>query len=269
VLSQRSIYTIVFTTVVTISAGLLFRYVATSNDDYLTLYRIFYVLAAVCGVTAYVVFRKLRYDASPTHQPIVFKGSLKTVFMNKRYTKFVLSSTIFHFGWQMGWPLFSIYTIKTLGADEFWLSIISVGSAIVMLFAHRLWPKLIEYYGNARIAYICTFGMALTPLLYAVSKSLPVLAIFSMSTGLFTAGTITVLFSDMLDVIPDQNRVIYVGYYNVFTNITLVISPLVGHVFYEARGIVFALIVTTAFRLVGGLAFMIRERSERTPVVEV
>jgi MFS family permease len=111
--------------------------------------------------------------------------------------------------------------------------------------------------------------MALTPLLYAVSKSLPVLAIFSMSTGLFTAGTITVLFSDMLDVIPDQNRVIYVGYYNVFTNITLVISPLVGHLFYEARGIVLALIVTTVFRLVGGLAFMIRERSERPPVVEV
>ncbi|MDY0024041.1 MAG: MFS transporter [Candidatus Izemoplasmatales bacterium] len=263
VLSKRSIYTIIFTTIVTIASGLVFRYFAQDNSEFILIYRIFYALAFACGIIAFFVFKKLYYTPQEVKEPIKFKGSFKTVFKNKRFTKFVLSSTIFHFGWQMGWPLFSIYTIKTLGADEFWLSLITVASAIVMLFAHRVWPRLIEKYGNEKIAYICTFGMAMTPILYVISKSLIVLVIFSSLSGIFTSGTITVLFSDMLGVIPEKNRIIYVGYYNILTNITLAISPLVGHFFYEAKGIVYALIITSIFRLLGGMAFMIRERSER------
>ena len=263
VLSKRSIYTIIFTTIVTIASGLIFRYFAQDNSGYITIYRIFYVMAFISGLLAFFVFRKLAYTPVKTTEPIKFKGSFKKVFKNKPYTKFVLSSTIFHFGWQMGWPLFSIYTIKTLGADEFWIAIISVGSAIVMLLSHRMWPRLIEKYGNAKIAFICTFGMALTPILYVISKSLLVLAIFSSLSGVFTSGTITVLFSDMLEVIPQKNRIIYVGYYNVLTNTTLAISPFIGHYFYAKEGIIYALIVTSLFRLLGGIAFMVRERSER------
>jgi MFS family permease len=263
VLSKRSIYTIIFTTIVTLSSGLIFRSFANTNDEFIFIYRIFYILAFVFGVIAFLVFRKLQYKPSDIREPIKFKGSFKKVFKNKPYRKFVFSSTIFHFGWQMGWPLFTIYTIKTLGADEFWLAIISVGSAIVMLFSLRIWPRLIERYGNEKIAYICTLGMAITPILYIISKSLLVLAIFSSLSGIFTSGTITVLFSDMLDVTPSKNRTIYVGYYNILTNMTLAISPLVGHYFYESKGIIYALIVTSIFRLFGGFAFMIRERSER------
>lgn len=263
VLSKRSIYTIIFTTIVTVGSGLIFRYFAQENSEYILIYRIFYFMAFVFGLLAFFVFRKLSYIPAEIKEPIKFKGSFKTVFKNKRFTKFVLSSTIFHFGWQMGWPLFSIYTIKTLGADEFWLALITVGSAITMLFAHRVWPRLIERYGNEKIAYICTFGMAMTPILYVISNSLLILVIFSSLSGIFTSGTITVLFIDMLDVVPEKNRIIYVGYYNVLTNITLAISPLIGHYFYDNLGIVYALIITSAFRLLGGLAFMIRERSER------
>lgn len=263
VLSKRSIYTIIFTTIVTISTGLIFRFFAQENNEYILIYRIFYVLAFVFGLLAFFVFKKMSYIPSEIKETIKFKGSFKQVFKNKRFTKFALSSTIFHFGWQMGWPLFSIYTIKTLGAEEFWLSLITVGSAMVMLISLRVWPRLIEKHGNEKISYICTLGMVITPLLYVISKSLFVLVIFSSLSGIFTSGTITVLFSDMLEVIPEKNRIIYVGYYNVLTNITLAISPLVGHYFYEIKGIVFALIITSVFRLFGGLAFMIRERSER------
>jgi MFS family permease len=163
----------------------------------------------------------------------------------------------------MGWPLFSIYMIKTLGADELWISIISVGSAIVMFFSYRFWPSKIESMGNEKVATICTFGMAITPLLYVFSKTLPVLAVVSTLSGFFTAGTITVLFSDMLEVIPGKNRSIYVGYYNIMTNLTLIIAPFVGHFINQSKGIIVALIVTSIFRFIGGIAFYVRERSER------
>lgn len=263
VIAKRSIYTVIFTTIITMASGLVFRFLAHDSNDYITIYRVFYTVAFVFGVLAYYAFKKLYYVNEGTSDLIQFKGSFKKVFKNKRYTKFVVSSTIFHFGWQMGWPLFSIYTIKTLGADELWLAIISVGSTLVMLLGYRYWPILIEKFGNEKISVVCTFGMALTPILYVISSSLPVLAVFSTLSGIFTAGTITVLFSDMLEVIPEKNRAVYVGYYNTMTNITLAISPIVGHYFYASKGIVVALIVTTIFRTIGGIAFHIREKSER------
>jgi MFS family permease len=263
VISKRSMYTVVFTTTVTIISGLIFKFFANTHSDYIRIYQIFYMIAFIVGISSVVVLKKLDYQTIKEDIHYSFKGSFKKVFKNKRYSKFVLSSTIFHFGWQMGWPLFSIYMIRTLGADELWISVISVGSAIVMFFSYRFWPGMIERFGNEKVSTICTFGMAITPLLHIVSKTLPVLAVVSTLSGFFTAGTITVLASDMLEVVPEKNRAIYVGYYNIMTNFTLIIAPLVGHYFNQNNGIIFALVVTSIFRFIGGIAFFIREHSER------
>ena len=99
VLAKRSIYTIIFTTVVTITSGIIFRYLAQENEQFILIYRIFYALAFVFGLLAFFTLKKLNYVPEKTKEPIAFKGSFKKVFKNKRYTKFVLSSTIFHFGW--------------------------------------------------------------------------------------------------------------------------------------------------------------------------
>jgi MFS family permease len=263
VIAKRSMYTIVFSTIFTLISGLIFKYVPQTDNERLFIYQIFFTLACIIGILSVLVFNKFDYNPKPIKNHYEFKGSFKRVFSNKRFKKFVLSSTIFHFGWQMGWPLFSIYMIKTLGADELWLAIINIGSASVMFLGHKVWPKLIDQYGNEKIATICTLGMALTPILYALSPNLLVLTIVSTVTGFFTAGTITVLFSDMLDVTPDENRIVYVGYYNTATNITLAISPFVGLFFLNKFGIVGALFITAGFRFIGGFAFYLRERSER------
>ena len=130
VLSKRSIYTIFFTTSATIVSGLIFRYFAHDNDEYILIYRILYLMAFVSGLLAFFVIRKLRYETMEVQPPIKFKGSLSKVLKNKRYTKFVLSSAIFHFGWQMGWPLFSIYTIKTIVEQSSTLYSIVLGGRI-------------------------------------------------------------------------------------------------------------------------------------------
>lgn len=77
-------------------------------------------------------------------------------------------------------------------------------------------------------------------------------------TGVFTSGTITVLLSSVLEVIPLKNRMIYMGVYTTMTNITLAIAPIVGHYFLTTRSIQVALLMSTVFRLIGGVAFIIR-----------
>lgn len=260
VIAKRSRYTIIFTTTITLFTGFLFRYVPQNNADFIRLYQILFALAFIVAGLGFMVFLKFRHTPKPNREHLHFKGSFKAVLKHKGYVHFVIASTAFHFGWQMGWPLFSVYMIETLGADELWLAIISVGASTAMFFGLRYWPLVIERLGNMRTTTICTLGMALTPVLYAVSPNLYILAVVSTITGIFTSGTITVLFADMLEVTPSDNRIIYVGYYNTMTNITLAISPFVGLFFLSNFNIYVALIVTALTRLLGSAAFLYREK---------
>ncbi len=264
VLSKRAMYTIVFTNILTLLTGLVFRWWGKDSETIIFIYQVFYIMAFVLGIGAYLVFRTFDYTPREHVKPLSFKGSFKRVFSHKPFKEFVIASTVFHFGWQMGWPLFNIYMIKNLGADELWLSLISIGSAITMFFGHRYWPSAIKKYGPERITTICVAGMAVTPILYVLSPNLLILSIISSTSGFFTAGTITVLFTDMLEVTPEENRIVYVGYYNTLTNITLAISPFVGLFFLQQFDIFVALIVTAAMRFVGVIAFYIREKRWHT-----
>lgn len=139
-----------------------------------------------------------------------------------------------------------------------WLAILSVSSSITMYFAYGYWSKQISKKGNAFVLAVNTLGMAITPVLYVYSSNLYWLTLTSMVSGIFVAGTTTVLLSGLLEATPEKERVTYLAVYSTLTNLSLAISPLVGHVFLSYKGIFFALYVTAGFRTLGSLAFFYR-----------
>jgi MFS family permease len=163
----------------------------------------------------------------------------------------------------MGWPLFGIYQIEYLLADETWLTILSVTSSIVMFFSFGYWSKIIERKGNNYAAAFATMGMAATPVLYVLSRNLWVLTGSGLIMGFFTAGTTTVLLSYLLEVSPEKNRIMYVAVHATLTNVTLFIAPLIGDIVLKASNIYIALLITALMRFVGSMTFMNRTRLRR------
>ncbi|WBW95980.1 MFS transporter [Oceanirhabdus sp. W0125-5] len=186
---------------------------------------------------------------------------LKVDNKNRNFYIFAVCSLIFHFGWQMGWPLFEIYQLKFLGATEIWLIVFGVISSVVMFFGYKFWNKQIHIHGNNRIIAIATCGMAATPALFALSRNLYVLAGANIITGFFTSGTVTVILSTMLEAAPEENRLIYIGIHATLTSITLAIAPHIGNFFYDTFSIYIALFICSGFRLIGSLSFFIRNKN--------
>lgn len=147
-----------------------------------------------------------------------------------------------------------------MGADEMWLAIISVSSSVTMFFAYGYWNKVIHKKGNAYVLAINTLGMAVTPLMYILSFNLYILTVTAFLSGIFIAGTTTVLLSGLLEVTPEADRVTYLAIYSTLTNLSLAIAPLIGHWFLEINGIAFALVMTAIFRIFGSLAFFYRNK---------
>lgn len=259
-ISLRNKLTVPLVTVMTIIIGQVITKLPQTEDQRIVIYQCFYVLAFVTGVFEFFVFKGFTVQGNQANLSTGFKTELKQVMKNRSFWFFTSCSLLFHFGWQMGWPLFNIYTIKYLGADEMWLAILSVSSSITMYFAYGYWSKQISKKGNAFVLAVNTLGMAITPILYVYSSNLYWLTLTSMVSGIFVAGTTTVLLSGLLEATPEKERVTYLAVYSTLTNLSLAISPLVGHVFLSYKGIFFALYVTAGFRTLGSLAFFYRSR---------
>lgn len=255
--NQYGVYAVM---VVTLLTGYILSELPGNESERIFIYQFFFVLSFLFGVGEILIFEKFKLRTPIQKKVINWRMTLRTIPYNKEFKLFMVCSLIFHFGWQMGWPLFSIYMIKVLGANEMWLAIINMGSFLTMIIGHKIWPGYIEKLGNPAVTAICTMGMALTPLLYIVSKNLVVMSIVAVATGIFTSGTLTVLLSGLLEVLPSEERTVYMGFYNTFINLSLAIAPMVGHAFMQGRGIVFALYMTAIFRLFGGIAFIIRSK---------
>lgn len=236
----------------------------TTNESAIVIYQIFFVLAFVVGLFEIFTFNKLKETSVSEESCINLKQALKEVFGNKAFLGFLVCSLIFHFGWQMGWSLFSIYQIDNLKADETWITILSVTSGIVMFLSFNYWIKLITNKGNGFVATFATMGMAATPILYVLSRNLYVLTLSGLIMGFFTAGTTTVILNFLLEVSPHKNRIMYVAVHATLTNVTLFIGPLLSDAVLKASNIYIALIVCSLFRFIGSMAFFSRSRLRRT-----
>lgn len=224
-------------------------------------YQIFFLVAFLLGIFEIKTFFKLKeFKNLSTGNKLSIRQTITTMKENKKFLLFTLCSLLFHFGWQMGWPLFSIYQINYLGADEWWLTILNVTSSIVMFFTYNYWNKMIKTKGNAFVITVATIGMAATPILYALSFNLYILVISGLIMGFFTSGTTTVILSSLLEVVPEDERMVYVGVHATLTSITLAIAPLAGNLVLSYFNIHIALIVTAFFRFIGSLAFFVRNR---------
>jgi len=248
-----------------ISVSILVGFVLSLSTDNLVvirMYQIFIVLSFLIGLKEIGYINKmkphLKLETHTETKGMTILQSIKECFSNKEYRLFLACSLIFHFGWQMGWPLFNVYQIGFLKADEMWLTVINAVSSLFMVISFAYWGKIIKKKGFEFATAFATFGMALTPLFYYLSRTLFQNTLMQPTTGFFTAGTTIVILGSLLETSSDNNRTMSVALHATLTSVTLAIAPLIGNVIQSEFGIQTALLVTSGFRMLGFSAFFLR-----------
>lgn len=250
--------------VITLVTGYVLRVLPRSDSERMTYYQIFFVASMIFGIFEILSFMAIKEPKNEVKRETPpFKTILMEMKNQKKFISFTASSLLFYFGWQMGWPLFNIYQVVNLGADELWLSIITVVASVGQYLGYGYWNRMIQKRGNAIVASITTLGMAFNPVLLAISPNLYWASALNFISGFFTAGNVTVLLNALLESTPQENRVIYVGTYNTLINISLMISPLVAHSVMRLTGIVWALMIVALIRMAGSVVFYINHAKKQ------
>lgn len=259
-ITSKNKYSQFISFIILIILGQLVKFFGTNSEKAIFVYQCFFIVAFIMCLFEIAAFYRIKENSTEesSNEGINIKKTLLELKKNTEYLKFLTCSLLFHFGWQFGWPLFSIYQIKYLHADEVWITVLGVTSGVMMFFSFNTWRKIINKRGNHFAIALATMGMAATPVLYALSRNLYVLTLSGVVMGFFTSGTITVILNSLLEVSPQKNRIIYIAVHSTLTSITLFFAPLIGSLILEKSTIYFTLFVCGGLRLLGSIAFFRR-----------
>lgn len=198
---------------------------------------------------------------------IHLRGSLREaaadVLAHPRFIRFTVASAVFYFMWQIAWPLFTLYQVKELGANNFWISLLHLCNTGGALVGYGFWARFADRYGHLRTLTLSTLGIFIVPLYYGFSESLLTITLLNLVTGAIFSGVNLSLFNALLEQTPEEHKTTYIAYYNTAITLTSVFAPIVGVSLLNGLGFFWSFMLCAAGRLVGSLAFALVHRAEQ------
>jgi len=272
-LASRSSIATIAGTATTLITGFLLTSLSRNKSQLITFYQIAFVIAFFIGIIEVITLLMHRERKNAAYAEVSTNGNkisldfLINLPKHKEYFVFIICVIIFHFTWQMAWPLFLTYEVDYLKTNEMWAAIISTINGIAMAYGYRFWGRFSKNNGNSAAITIASLGMALAPFFYSISTKIYHVTYFVALTGFSVSGVMLLLLNSLYEVSPRENRTSFIAFYNLVTNITLVISPWIGMRLSHFTGIKSAFVIVGFLRILSGLTFLIRHKKQQAEVL--
>ncbi|WP_456278592.1 MFS transporter [Bacillus sp. AK128] len=208
-------------------------------------------------IEVYYLIRHIEVKRVSKKENSLSWNMISGIFKHKPYLYFLICAIIFNFGWQMAWPLFNIYQINDAHATAFWISVFTVANQVSQIISYKWWGRLSDRYGNTMMLFIASVGIGTAPFLTILSTNLYYLTLTNLWAGAFVAGTVMLLFNQLLKVSPEENRTAFLANYNFLIALMGCIAPQVGVWLLELYGIQFAMTFSSFIRWIGACSFLI------------
>lgn len=180
-----------------------------------------------------------------------FRTHGSTLRRNQPFVNFAISQFVFRSGVALALPLFPIYWVKNTGATDQQISAINFSQTMAMMVAYFLWAAIQRRRGNRWVLLTASLGFSFYPLLTALTRQPQVLVLWAGLAGLFSAGVDLIFFDIVLSTCPADQQASYVGMYQTTVYVATFLAPLAGSALSNTLGIVPALIIASALRLLG------------------
>jgi len=162
----------------------------------------------------------------------------------------------FHLTQYLATPLFPLYQVHQLHLTD---DQIGIGTALfylaVLLGSTRL-NELVRNFGHKTVTGVSVVGLAMYPLLLALSNSAVDFYWTSVLGGLNYALLIGSYANYLLEEIPIEDRPAHLAWYNVILNTSILLGSLTGPLISHALGLGLALVLVALLRFLSGLVIL-------------
>ncbi|MDO4753483.1 MAG: MFS transporter [Bacillota bacterium] len=261
-IGRRNKFSEIMRIIVTILGGVVMTLPKT-DSGVIQLYQVYFVVAFFVGLLEVYAYKNFIFPPIPTYKFSrdefihSLKFSAKFTFTNKRFLFFMFSSLFFYIGWTFGWPIFSVFTVKELGADEKYLAFFSVAAAIASVIAASFWMWLGKKMPPSKCIIYAATGMAITPITYVIFDTLETQVFCYIFSGFFIVGTTMNLLMMVLENSPSENRTTIMSIHATLVAITQTVVPILSVKMLAFITIRESLILTGILRFVGVLTLFL------------
>ncbi len=190
-------------------------------------------------------------------------AAFRELLSHDRFVRYTLASMVFYLCWQSPWPLFTLYQVKVLGANNTWVSLLNLTNTGGTLLGYGFWAKKCNQLGNLSTLFLSSLGIFIVPVAYAVSRSLVTVAVFNLLTGAIFSGVNLALFNQLLEVTPEKSKATYIAYYTTAVNVAAILAPMVGVSLLSLFGFFWAFLACAGLRFSGSFMFLLVRRLDR------
>ena len=183
-------------------------------------------------------------------------ATLKEAFTDHPGFIGITRNTLLHgMGVWMAAPLYTLYYVKTLQADDGWLGLQGTILSASTIVGYAIWRKLMSKWGEPITLKRTIVCAGLYPVLAGLLPSLSIILGVVALNGLISPGINLSHFNTLLKVTPDQNRPGYTALYITIMNIGAFIGPLIGVALAGVLGAGTALIICGVLSIFGSTSF--------------
>jgi len=162
----------------------------------------------------------------------------------------------FHITQYLAIPLFSIYMVKDLHLSDDHIGIGTALFYLAMLLGSMQLRHVVQRLGHKTVTAYGVIGMALYPILMALSSQVWHFYGYSLLGGFVWALVGGAYANYLLENIPDHDRPAHLAWYNIVLNASVLFGSLAGPAIADGIGIGAALIVFGVLRVAAGAAIL-------------
>jgi MFS family permease len=183
------------------------------------------------------------------------KSYFDLIFSEKPFINFAIRRFVFLAGISLATPLFPLYFVRQLNASDAWIGIINTSSTAVMIIGYFLWVNRSRRQGTRVVLLWTTAGLAIYPILVALTGRVEMVVVLAGLAGIFQAGCDLVFFDELMRTIPGNYSATFVSFAQSMQYLSTMIAPVVGTTLADSIGLSGALIVAGVIRLTGFILF--------------
>ena len=154
---------------------------------------------------------------------------------NHEYRKMLTFVFLYYFSLTLSSSYTSLYQIRYLGFNYGFISTIYVITYFLMIVCTRFWSRL-EREKGMRFVLKTSGLVAITEFFvyaFLTSERVFLFPIAAIIAGIGNSGFNIAIFNYRYEVMPDNNRTIYEGWYGAIFGISVLLSPIAGDIFMK------------------------------------
>lgn len=244
VMTYRTALTFVIGIIVPFVSGTLLA-ATNTNDGKIRLHQLFFWIGAALLLIQSMVLKQIKgkTETAPVERKTVqLKGVFSEILHNKKFLSFVGVAIFFYVTWHVDWTLYFIGQVNYLKLNEAWLSYVNIGNAVVQFITIGFWSRLNNKFGVRFGIIFGNLGLAFCPICMIVATSLPLpqgqfaFVIMNTLANITLAAVNLNMMQCLLQVVPENNKTLYISLYTVLVTLSNAFMPLIGVVIYTELG---------------------------------